>query len=336
MEPSTWVVAPNIAVIKYWGKRDSRLNLPYNGSVSLTMDETLSTKTSVKFDQTYKFDRLILNGNDASEKETARASRVLDAIRKKAGIGHKALVVSENNFPTAAGIASSSSGFAAIALAASEAAGLNLGIKEISAIARLGSGSACRSVIGGFVEWKMGKKKDGSDSYAVQIAPPSHWPSIRNVIAITDEKRKKTGSNEGMELTVKTSILYPERVRTRPRMISLMKKAILERNLQAFLELTMKESSNLHAVMLDSYPPIIYLNDTSREIMEAVHEYNRKKGTVCAGYTFDAGPNAHVFTDEKYAAEVKQMLEGIKGVQRTIVCKVGEGPRRLSAIESLI
>ena len=142
METSTWLATPNIAVVKYWGKRDNRLNLPQNGSISVTMGETLATKTSVRFDPTYNFDRLVLNGSDASSKETSRAELVLDAVRRKAGIRHKALVVSENNFPTAAGIASSASGFAALSCASSEAADLSASRKELSIFARLGSGSA--------------------------------------------------------------------------------------------------------------------------------------------------------------------------------------------------
>jgi diphosphomevalonate decarboxylase len=336
METSTWLATPNIAVVKYWGKRDNRLNLPQNGSISVTMGETLATKTSVRFDPTYNFDRLVLNGSDASSKETSRAELVLDAVRRKAGIRHKALVVSENNFPTAAGIASSASGFAALSCASSEAADLSASRKELSIFARLGSGSACRSVLGGFVEWRMGSLRDGSDSYAVQLAPASHWPALRNIIALTDQGRKKVGSADGMEITTETSTLYPERVKSRPKILAMMRKAILSRDLASFLELTMRESSHMHAVMLDSFPPIMYLNDISRQIIQSVHEYNQEKGKVCAGYTFDAGPNAHVFTEAKYADGVEEMLRGIKGVQKTIACGVGSGPRGLSAIESLI
>lgn len=335
MDSSTWMATPNIAVVKYWGKRDNRLNLPQNGSISVTMDETLATKTSVRFDPSLKFDRLVLNGTDASEKETLRASMVLDAIRKRAKVHQRALVVSENNFPTAAGIASSASGFAALACAASDAAELTPSAKELSIFARLGSGSASRSVLGGFVEWKMGSKKDGSDCFAVQLAPSGHWPALRNIIALTDPGRKRVGSAEGMEITTKTSTLYPERVKSRPKILSMMRKAILSRNLPQFLELAMRESSNMHAVMLDSFPPIMYLNDISRDIIYSVHEFNRKKGKTCAGYTFDAGPNAHVFTEEKYARDVEGMLKEIAGVQKTVVCKAGEGPRKLSLRESL-
>jgi diphosphomevalonate decarboxylase len=181
----------------------------------------------------------------------------------------------------------------------------------------------------------MGKRKDGQDSHAVQIAPASHWPEIRNVIAITNPEKKKIGSSDAMELTAKTSTLYKERVKSMPKIVLLMRKAILERNLQSFLELAMRESSNMHAVMLDTFPPIIYLNDISRNIMESVLEFNRKKGKTCAGYTFDAGPNAHVYTTDEHAEEVQDMLRSISGVQKTFVCKIGNGPRKLSQEEAL-
>jgi len=335
MSKSTWLATPNIAVVKYWGKRDSALNLPYNGSVSVTMDETVSTRTTVEFLPSLSRDTFSLNGKTAKPGETARVSRVLDAVRKSAGIKTRARVASENNFPTAAGIASSASGFAALACAASDAAGLRASSRQLSLFARMGSGSACRSVIGGFAEWKMGAKKDGSDSYAVQIAPASHWKALRNVIAITDAGRKLIGSDLGMQLTVKGSALYRARLRKMPSLIGEMKKAILSRNLPSFLTLAMKESSNMHAVMLDSTPPIMYLNDISREIMRQVHSFNESEGGIVAGYTFDAGPNAHVYTSERHARGIARMLMEVKGVKKTLVCKPGSGPRRLPEKDAL-
>jgi diphosphomevalonate decarboxylase len=260
---------------------------------------------------------------------------VLDAVRASAGIKARARVYSENNFPTAAGIASSASGFAALACAAADAAGLRASSASLSRFARMGSGSACRSVIGGFAEWKMGSKKDGSDSYAVQIAPASHWKELRNVIAITDAGRKLIGSDMGMQLTVNGSALYQERVKRMPSIIRGMKGAILSCDLEAFLSLAMKESSNMHAVMLDSTPPIIYLNDISHAIMRAVHAFNDEEGEIAAGYTFDAGPNAHVYTMEKHARKIEAMLSKIEGVKKTITCRPGRGPRRLKEKEAL-
>jgi diphosphomevalonate decarboxylase len=255
---------------------------------------------------------------------------VLDAVREAAGIASKARVSSMNNFPTAAGIASSASGFAALACAAADAAGLTATSDDLSRFARMGSGSACRSVLGGFVEWKKGSRQDGYDSFAVQIAPASHWRELRNVIAITDAGRKLVGSDAGMQMTVSGSALYKERIRRMPRIIDGMKHAILGKDLESFLSLAMKESSNMHAVMLDSSPPIIYLNDISHRIMRAVHAYNESQGEIAAGYTFDAGPNAHVYTVEKHAKKIEKMLSEIEGVKKTIVCRAGNGPRKLS------
>jgi len=335
MSKSTWLATPNIAVVKYWGKRDSALNLPYNGSVSVTMDDTVSTRTTVEFSPSLSRDTFSLNGKIAKPEETLRVSRVLDAVRRAAGIKMRARVYSENNFPTAAGIASSASGFAALACAASDAAGLRASSASLSRFARMGSGSACRSVIGGFAEWKMGAKLNGSDSYAVQIAPASHWQHLRNVIAITDAGRKLIGSDMGMQLTVKGSALYKERLKRMPSLIRSMKSAIRSRNLPSFLSLTMKESSNMHAVMLDSTPPIIYLNDISHAIMRAVNAFNGEAGEIAAGYTFDAGPNAHVYTTDKHARKIERMLMKIKGVKKTLVCKPGSGPRRLPEKDAL-
>jgi diphosphomevalonate decarboxylase len=207
--------------------------------------------------------------------------------------------------------------------------------RELSIFARMGSGSACRSVLGGFVEWQRGRKADGSDSFAVGIKPAGHWPALRNVIAITDAGRKMIGSDAGMQFTVLGSALYRQRVRMMPSIIREMSAAISARDFGRFLSLTMKESSNMHAVMLDSTPPIMYLNDISRAIMHAVHQLNNDEGNPVAGYTFDAGPNAHVYTSDKHAPKVERLLSEIDGVKKTMVCRPGNGPRRLSEKDAL-
>ena len=321
MYRATAEATANIALVKYWGKRDEKLILPQQGSVSVTMDEKLKTRTTVFFSKDIKEDELILNGKKVEGKEASERLQQLDLIRKKAGVDLKARIVSLNCFPTA--------GLAALAVAATAALNLQLDKRELSILARLGSGSACRSVVGGFVEWKRGEKEDGSDSYAVQIAPASHWPEFRNVIAIVERGKKRVSSRAGMKQTVATSVLYKERLNYLPGLIEGVKKDILNKNLSSLLEKVMRESNNMHATMLDTWPPIIYLNDISREIIYAIHDYNDSCGEIRAGYTFDAGPNAHVFTVEKYVDEVKSLLENIKGVKGTMVCKVGEGPKVL-------
>ncbi len=330
---ATVEATPNIAVVKYWGKRDEKLILPTNPSLSFTMDETLCTRTTALFSPKFKQDELTLNGQkmDLQDKETAERFGMLELIRQKAGIRHKAKIASINGFPTAAGFASSAAGMAALACAASKAAGLDLSAKELSILARMGSGSACRSVMGGCVEWLAGKKPDGSDSYAEQVAPASHWPSLRNVIAVTDATKKKISSRAGMKQTIATSALYPARLAYIPGLMKDIKAAILAKDFAKFGELTMRESSNMHAVMLDTWPPIAYLNDISKDIMYAVSEYNQSAGSIKAAYTFDAGPNAHVYTTDDQVAGVKKMLQGIDGVKQVIVCKVGSGPRYLQS-----
>ncbi|MFA4983096.1 MAG: diphosphomevalonate decarboxylase [Candidatus Micrarchaeia archaeon] len=325
---STWIATPNIAVIKYWGRRDASLNLPCNGSISITLDETVKTKTTVKFDSKLAKDMLILNGKAATVEETKRASRILDFVRRVKGMKLRAQVVSENNFPTGAGIASSASGFAALSCAACDAADLRISKKELSMLARLGSGSACRSALGGFVEWKAGVRKDGRDSYATQVAPRANWPEIIDIVAIIDSKRKKIGSEEGMDITVKTSSLFQKRLREVPNRIAWMKSAIDERDFPKLAGLAMEDSDSMHASMAGSKPPISYLNGTSRAIMAAVLELNRNEGKTVAGYTFDAGPNAHVLALKKDEKKVAGALKGIEGVERLLSCGIGNGPRK--------
>ncbi len=326
---STVEATPNIAVVKYWGKRDEKLILPQEGSISATMDETLRTRTTVVFDESFKQDEAWLNGKKLEDRELGEISRMLDIIRQAGKTKMRAKMASLNCFPTAAGFASSASGMAALACAGTAALGLKLTARELSIIARQGSGSACRSVLGGWVEWKRGAKTDGSDSYAEQIADENHWPEIRNVIAITEKKKKKVSSRAGMKQTVDTSSLFQKRIADLPKVLGAMRTAIRKRDLESFLGITMKESSNMHAVMLDTWPPILYLNDISREIIYAVQDYNAAKGTLEAGYTFDAGPNAHVYTTEKSVPEVKSLLSEIEGVEKVMVCKVGSGPKQL-------
>ena len=325
---STWIATPNIALIKYWGRRDAALNLPCNGSISITLDETVKTKTTVEFDSELSKDILVLNGKAADANEAARAARVLDFVRRVKGMKLKARVISENNFPTGAGIASSASGFAALSCAACDAADLSISKKELSMLARLGSGSACRSILGGFVEWKAGGRKDGRDSYSTQVATRANWPEIIDIVAITDSKKKKIGSEEGMDITVRTSALFQKRLREVPNRLAWMKSAIDERDFASLAKLSMEDSDSMHASIEASKPPLAYLNGTSRTIMEKVRELNKSEGKTVAGYTFDAGPNAHVLALKKDKKNVVRCLEEIEGVERLILCGIGNGPRK--------
>ncbi|GAA5808116.1 hypothetical protein MFLAVUS_001498 [Mucor flavus] len=328
MKAVTCTAPVNIAVIKYWGKRDTDLILPTNSSISVTLSQDiLHSKTTISTSPEFSQDRLWLNGIEediTKNKRMHNCFRETRAIRKEmeekaelAGSPIEKLstypvhVCSENNFPTAAGLASSASGLAALVYTLSQLYELTISTSELSRIARQGSGSACRSLFGGFVAWEMGQKKDGSDSLAVQIAPETHWPELEALICVVSDAKKGTSSTAGMQSTIKTSPLMNERINhVVPARMEQMTKAILDKDFQSFAELTMRDSNQFHAVCLDTYPPIFYLNDTSRAIMQLIHEYNAtsQDGKLKAAYTYDAGPNAVIYAPKENMAEIIQLI----------------------------
>lgn len=180
---------------------------------------------------------------------------------------------------------------------------------ELTTIARMGSGSACRSLYGGFVKWEMGERADGADSRAVQVAPESHWPELRVLIAVVHDGRKDTGSTVGMQLSVETSPLLKHRAEAVvPGRMVAMEKAFMDKDFETFAQLTMGDSNQFHATCLDTFPPIFYMNDTSRALVRVVHRINDFMGKAVAAYTFDAGPNAVIYTTEEHQAMVLAVL----------------------------
>ena len=292
--------ASNIAVIKYWGKRDEKLLLPINSSLSVTLDPAdMGTTTTAAISPDWEGDRLWLNGKE-EDINSKRVQNCLRELRKRAGANCPKgglRIVSTNNFPTAAGLASSASGYACLVAAL---AYLHDVEGNISMIARQGSGSACRSVYGGFVKWEMGAKDDGSDSMAVEVAPASHWPTMHALILVVSDEKKKVSSTSGMENSVKTSKLLAHRAAAVvPERMQRMEQAVLKKDFEAFAKLTMEDSNQFHATCLDTWPPIFYLNDTSKAVIQEVHAFNEEQGRLAAAYTFDAGPNAVIFCQEK-------------------------------------
>ncbi|KAI7904682.1 diphosphomevalonate decarboxylase [Cokeromyces recurvatus] len=328
MKTVTCTAPVNIAVIKYWGKRDTELILPTNSSLSVTLSQDiLHSKTTISASKEFTQDRLWLNGIEediTKNKRMHNCFRETRAIRQemeaKAAAEGKVLeplstyglhICSENNFPTAAGLASSASGLAALVFTLSQLFELDVPTSTISRIARQGSGSACRSLFGGFVSWEMGEKEDGSDSYAVQVAPETHWPELEALICVVSDAKKGTSSTAGMQSTIKSSTLMTERIKhVVPERMEGMKKAILERDFQTFAELTMRDSNQFHAVCLDTYPPIFYMNDTSRAIIQLIHEYNATSpdGKLKAAYTYDAGPNAVIYAPKENMREIIRLI----------------------------
>ncbi len=315
----------NIALIKYWGKRDSSLNLPAVGSISVTLD-ALHTTTSVHFSSEWPTDRVELNQAPADEKTTQRVSRFLDIIRQNAHIDERALVSSANNFPTAAGLASSASAFAALSLAASTAAGLSASPAQLSEWARRGSGSAARSIFGGFVEMHKGQRADGRDAIAEPLAAADFW-DVRIVIAITSEQAKQTGSTGGMEQSKNSSVYYPAWVDTAEEDLSAMRNALLQKDFTRVGELSEYSCLKMHALALSGQPGLLYWNGVTMDVMHAVR--NLRRQGIEAYFTIDAGPQVKVLCLPEHQNTVEEALQQIPGVLRLITTRPGTGAHLL-------
>ncbi|KAH8107727.1 GHMP kinase [Cristinia sonorae] len=316
----------NIACIKYWGKRDTKLILPTNSSLSVTLDQDhLRSTTTSRADPSFEKDRLWLNGKEEEIKEGGRlATCIKEMKRLRREVEEKSPsepklssfavhIASRNNFPTAAGLASSASGFAALVSSLAALYKLPATPSELSLISRQGSGSACRSLFGGFVAWEMGSAADGSDSYAVEVAPQSHWPDIHALICVVSDDKKGTSSTSGMQRTVETSPLLQHRIKNVvPERMKAISEAILAKDFDTFARITMQDSNQFHAVCLDTDPPIFYMNDVSRSIIALVTEYNRVSvengGKLKAAYTYDAGPNAVIYAPKENLKEIVSMI----------------------------
>jgi diphosphomevalonate decarboxylase len=320
MTTATAQAFANIAFIKYWGNRDNVLRLPMNGSISMNLDG-LTTRTTVSFQHSLPFDELVINGHEVTGAGLDRVSYLLDIIRGMANIYDQAEVITENNFPSGAGIASSASAFAALALAGSKAAGLNLTEAQLSRLARRGSGSAARSIPGGYVEWQVGTTDDGS--FAFSIAPADHWDLV-DCVAIVSTSHKKTGSTEG-HAVAPTSPLQAARVADAPRRLDLCRKAILDKDFDAFAAILELDSDMMHAVMMTSTPALHYWKPASIDVMNCVRAWRSEGLPAC--YTVDAGPNVHVLCPEPEAHTVEKRLREVKGVENVLVARAG-GPAK--------
>ncbi|KAG8934699.1 diphosphomevalonate decarboxylase [Tulasnella sp. 419] len=315
----------NIACIKYWGKRDTKLILPTNSSLSVTLDQDhLRSTTTSRADPSFEKDRLWLNGKEEEIKLGGRLSVCIaemkalrKEVEKKEGepkiSDYHVHIASYNNFPTAAGLASSASGFAALVSSLAALYKLPVSPSQLSLISRQGSGSACRSLFGGFVAWEMGVKDDGMDSYAVQVAPREHWPDMHALICVVSDDKKGTSSTSGMQRTVETSPLLQHRIKhVVPARLEAIKKAILEKDFDTFAKITMQDSNQFHAVALDTDPPIFYMNDVSRAIIALIVELNRASvdagGKIKAAYTYDAGPNAVIYAPAENLKEIVNLI----------------------------
>ncbi len=322
----TAVAGTNIALVKYWGKRDVALNLPATGSLSLTLDR-LGTRTTVAFDDGAR-DRLVLDGAPADDAATARVSAFLDRVRARAEIARRALVTSDNSVPTAAGLASSASGFAALALAATRAAGLDLSPSELSALARVGSGSAARSIFGGFVEMARGDRPDGADAVASALPQGDGW-DLRLVVAITASGPKAMGSTAAMTHTARTSPFYDAWIAGVPGDLGAARAAIAARDLPALGAVAERSALRMHAAAMAADPAIIYWNAATLAAIARVRAL-RDAGTP-AFFTIDAGPHVKTLCRGADADAVATALRAVPGVSETLIAAPGPGARVVEA-----
>jgi diphosphomevalonate decarboxylase len=298
---ATAVAHPNIAFIKYWGNTNEALRLPASGSISMNLGG-LTTRTTVEFSPDFAADSASVDAQAMSGAGLDRVARHLDYARKLAGVTQRATVTSASNFPAGAGIASSASAFAALSLAAAAALGLELSERELSSMARLGSGSASRSVPGGFVEWYEGTTHE--TSYAETFAPAEHW-ALTDLIAVVNRGHKRTGSTEGHALAG-SSVLQQARLDTAAERLAQCKAAIQHCDFAAFADVVERDSNIMHAVMMTSVPPLFYWQPETLALMEAVRDW-RSDG-IQVLYTIDAGPNVHCLCAPGHEQAVQERL----------------------------
>ncbi|XGW08060.1 hypothetical protein V3C99_010855 [Haemonchus contortus] len=349
----------NIALIKYWGKKDEDLIIPLNNSISLNID-ALYARTRVRCSSSVQSDSVTINDVkvDLDVKKNHRFRKCLNYARalirqyaltegpqpSAATDDYKFQISSTTNFPVGAGLASSAAGFAAIAFAIGSL--FDFSLEDISVLARRGSGSACRSVFGGLVEWEAGCDPSGADCFAKQRLPETTWPELRAVVLILDESEKEVGSSEGMRRTVQTSefmqyranVVVPERIR---RLI----RAYESQDFPEFGRIVMSDSNQLHSVCMDAFPPLKYMSEASWQVIRAVNEFNAGPAGIRAAYTFDAGPNACVFIEQKDVAQFIEHLNWHFVIDGEVVARFSQAagdlnekavPKASSAIRNII
>lgn len=316
----TAVARANIAFIKYWGNFNDDLRLPMNGSISMTLDR-LRTVTTVEFSPALAEDEIEVDGVEPSLSAKARIVAHLDRLRGLAGEPLKARVASLNDFPTGAGLASSASGFAALTLAAAAALEMGLEARELSTLARLGSGSASRSIFGGYVEWVAETKHE--ESFSFQIAPPEHW-EICDCIALVSTEAKEVASSQGHKLA-KSSPLYSARLYQVEEDLEQVREAILSRDFERLGSVAEREALSLHAIMMTSQPSLLYWSPATVRVIKEVRRWREEGRPIY--FTIDAGPNVHLLTLPSCVEEIEKALLGTEGVERVIVCRPGQGAR---------
>ncbi|MSR08345.1 MAG: diphosphomevalonate decarboxylase [Gammaproteobacteria bacterium] len=312
------IAHPNVALVKYWGKRARAGNLPATGSLSLVLGG-LSTETSVTFDPSLGRDRVLLDGREDAE-TTARVSACLDLLRQEAGVSTPAFVESRNDFPTGAGLASSASGFAALVTAGAGALGLQLPAQRLAEIARLGSGSAPRSLLGGVV---LLRNREAT-TVCEQIAAAADWP-LEIVVAVTTSGPKAVSSRIGMAQSEQTSPFYDAWVETHAADLDTGLAAVRHRDFPALAAIAEHNCLKMHAVMLTTRPPLLYWMPATLACLHKIQELRRDGVPVF--FTVDAGPQVKAVCLPGAADDVAVVLGKLPGVLQILRSPLGEGAR---------
>lgn len=315
----TAIAPANIAFIKYWGKTDAIIRVPSNSSISMNLSQLLTT-TTVEFSEQYPTDTVRIDGQE-QRPEKERVSQFLDRVRNAAGTALYARVESKNSFPSGTGLSSSASGFAALALAASTASGLSLNEKALSILARQGSGSACRSIPSGYGEWIAGTNND--TSYATSLFSPDHW-ALADVVAVTATEKKDVSTTKGQE-RADSSPFFSVRQEKIEEKIHRIKEFMTKKQFPEFGELLESEALELHAIMLTSTPPLLYLLPETIRVMRAIRLWRAQGLSVY--FTLNTGQDVHCICEEKNAEEVERRLKTVQGVKQTIINTPCEGAR---------
>jgi len=320
MRSATARAHSNIALVKYWGKRDAELNIPAVGSISMTLSGFHTTTTITEHD--LDEDIVFLDGSPAPSAMTERTARYLDLLRKRTGVARRIRTETTNNFPTASGLASSASGFAALATAFNAAFDLGLDPRRLGILARLGSGSAPRSLFAGFVEMLAGRNEDGEDAFAVPLAPQDHW-DIRLLVAVNGSATKKVGSTKGMERTRETSPYWDAWIATHAKDLDAARRAIRDRNFELLGKTAEADALAMHAAIMASRPSVLYWNPTTLECIRTVFDL-RESGVPCY-LTIDAGPHVKVLALPEHSDQVAKRLREINGVAGVYPHRPGPG-----------
>lgn len=313
---------PNIALVKYWGKRDEKLILPHQSSLSVTLGP-LSVTTTVEFTGQKGADEVEINGKVAEGSERKRVIEALALVRLEAGAKKKlgaARMSSRGDFPASAGLASSAAAFAALAVAARSAAGLPRDTRAESILARRGSGSASRSIEGGFVRWNRGKRADGKDSFAEQLFDETHWPELRLLVGMVSREEKEVKSRDGMRSTVESSPYYPAWAKDAEREVKEIVRFIKRRELEAVGEIAERNAWRMHASALGANPPLCYLKPATLAVIEACRQLRREG--VGVWFTLDAGPNPVLLTSARDEARAVALVKA-HGASEVVQCAPG-------------